>query len=401
MAPPTQALAAVSDCRVLTVDDNPANTRLVQQLLTRAGLARVATLQDSTQIVETLTIEDPDLVLVDLRMPGFDGFQVLDLIQRWAGGTYLPVIIVTADNTRDAVERALGLGAHDFITKPFDATELVLRVRNLLINRNAYKELRRSRAWLRSRLDVFEPDLATSGKTAAEIRAIVTETITNDDFQIALQPIVDMRDGSVKGAEALARFPTDILGSTAGWFAAALEADFVVELELATAQKAITLLANQPPGTHLGLNFSPATVVKMQGELLGQDVDPARVVIELTEHTPVEDYRSLLSALEPLRTRGAQLAVDDTGAGFASLRHIIDLRPDIIKIDMGIIRGVDIDPTRAAIARMLVGFADTMAMCVVAEGVETEQERTTLIGLGAKLGQGYLFGRPEIATFHD
>jgi EAL domain-containing protein (putative c-di-GMP-specific phosphodiesterase class I) len=92
------------------------------------------------------------------------------------------------------------------------------------------------------------------------------------------------------------------------------------------------------------------------------------------------------------------LAVDDTGAGFASLRHIIDLHPDYIKLDLGIVRGVDRDPSRAAMAEMLVRFADRLGIRVVAEGIETESERTALVALGAEWGQGYLFGRPQLAT---
>ena len=121
-------------------------------------------------------------------------------------------------------------------------------------------------------------------------------------------------------------------------------------------------------------------------------------MIELTEHVPVADYAALNAALDPLRERGAKLAIDDTGAGFASLRHILDLKPDIIKIDIGITRGVDTDPSRAAIVTMLVAFARTTGNSVVAEGVETAGERDTMLRLGAIYGQGYIFGRPEIAS---
>lgn len=110
----------------------------------------------------------------------------------------------------------------------------------------------------------------------------------------------------------------------------------------------------------------------------------------------MEDYAALNAALAPLRAQGAQIAVDDTGAGFASLRHILDLAPDVIKIDIGITRNVDSDPSRAAVVTMLVAFAERMGIRVVAEGVETEAERDTMLELGAVYGQGYLFGRPEI-----
>ncbi|HET7900201.1 MAG TPA: EAL domain-containing protein, partial [Candidatus Nanopelagicales bacterium] len=148
-------------------------------------------------------------------------------------------------------------------------------------------------------------------------------------------------------------------------------------------------------GTTLSVNFSPGTVMEGLPKLLGP-VPWDRIIIELTEHVPVEDYAVLNAALAPLRAKGAQVAVDDTGAGFASLRHILDVAPDVIKIDIGSTRGVDSDPSRAAIAAMLVSFAERMGIRVVAEGVETEAERDTMLELGAVYGQGYLFGRPEI-----
>lgn len=389
-------LASVSDARVLVVDDNPANTALVKRVLRRSGLEDVIEVQDPTTVAAILADGDLDLVLLDLRMPVMDGFEVLDVIKRQAIGTYLPVIVITADDSHESVERALAGGAHDFLSKPFNAAELVLRVRNLLLNRYAYQELRRSRAWLRSRLDLFEPDLAKVNADPLEVKGLIRRTIDEDGIRIAIQPIVDMRDGTLVGGEALARFPDGLLGNPGTWFAAALEVGLVTELELAAVRSALTQVPMRPAGTSLSLNFSPSTVLGGLTDALGPDVPWDRVVIELTEHTPVEDYAALARALAPLREAGARVAVDDTGAGFASLRHILDLHPDIIKIDIGITRGVDVDPSRAAVANMLVQFANEVGITVIAEGVETEGERQALLDLGAVLGQGYLLGRPEV-----
>ena len=396
MTPMTDALDSVADGRVLVIDDNPANTALASRILTRAGLKDVRELQDSLQASVVLQEFDPDLVLLDLRMPGMDGFEVLEVIQRQAMGLYLPVIVVTADDSHESVERALALGAHDFLSKPFNATELVLRVRNLLLNRLAYQELRRSRAWLRTRLDLFEPDLANLRVPHNEARALVSDVIATGGFRIAVQPVVNMRTGELAGGEALARFPTDVLGSPAAWFAAALEVGMVTELELATFRAALACVPGRPAGTSLSVNISPSTVLAALGRPEDYDVDWSRIVLELTEHTPVEDYPALNRALEPFRAAGVRVAVDDTGAGFASLRHILDLRPDIIKIDIAIVRGVDTDPSRSAVAAMLLLFAQEVGISVVAEGIETADERDALVELGAALGQGYLLGRPEL-----
>jgi EAL domain-containing protein (putative c-di-GMP-specific phosphodiesterase class I)/CheY-like chemotaxis protein len=392
----SDALAAVSDARVLAVDDNPANTMLLRRVLARAGIANVEEVNEPSAVMELLDRTGADLVLLDLRMPGIDGFELLDRIQRWAGGAYLPVIIVSSDDSRGSIERALDMGAHDFLVKPVEARELVLRVRNLLLHRRAYQELRRSRAWLRTRLDLFQPGVQIAISDPEAVRAAILDMLESDGVRIALQPVVDLRDGTLHGSEALARFPAGVIGDTSAWMAAALSMGLSVELELAAARRAITLVGLQPKEAPLAVNVSPATVLAGLEEHLGDGVPWNRIVLELTEHVPVEDYAALNRALQPLRESGAQLAVDDTGAGFASLRHILDLHPDFIKLDAGIVRGLDRDPSRAAMAEMLVRFAERMSIRVVAEGVETEPERQALIELGAEWGQGYLLGRPVL-----
>jgi EAL domain-containing protein (putative c-di-GMP-specific phosphodiesterase class I)/CheY-like chemotaxis protein len=390
-------LVPTADSKVLVVDDNQSNTALVSRVLRRAGLLDVVEAQDPTTVAAILETVEPDLVLLDLRMPVMNGFEVLEVIQRHAGNYYLPVIVITADDSHESVERALAMGAHDFVRKPFDTTELVLRVRNLLANRTAYLELRRNRAWLKARLGLFEPELANLAGDPDDARREIRRVIEDDIVRIALQPIVDMRTGEPYAAEALARFPNQPFAHSGVWFAAALEVGLTPELEIACARKALALLPDLPAGTSMAVNFSPSTVIDSLPEKLG-DVAWDRVVIELTEHVPVDSYALLNEALAPLRAQGAKVAVDDTGAGFASLRHILDLAPDIIKIDIGITRGVDTDPSRAAIAAMLIGFGERTGIRVVAEGVETAGERDAMLALGAVYGQGYLFGRPEIPS---
>lgn len=210
------------------------------------------------------------------------------------------------------------------------------------------------------------------------------------------QRIVDMRRPStIIGYEALARFPDSWLGGPAGWFAAANRVGLGVPLEMMAFRSALTQLPHLPTTTLLSVNVSPLTVTEGLHELQSADIPWHRLILELTEHVPVEDYDLVNEALAPLRRRGVKIAVDDTGAGFASLRHVLDLRPDIIKLDVGLVRGIDRDEHRASVARMLQGFSGSIGARVIAEGVETPAERDTLLQLGARLGQGYLFGRPE------
>jgi EAL domain-containing protein (putative c-di-GMP-specific phosphodiesterase class I) len=124
-------------------------------------------------------------------------------------------------------------------------------------------------------------------------------------------------------------------------------------------------------------------------------VDAARVVVEITEHEAIEDYESLLPRLADLRARGVRVAIDDAGAGFASLRHTLRIAPDIVKLDISLTRDIGTDRGRQALASALVSFADEMRMTVVAEGIETAEELEMLLELGVRQGQGFFLAEPK------
>src|SRR5690606_4315865 len=142
---------------------------------------------------------------------------------------------------------------------------------------------------------------------------------------------------------------------------------------------------------HLSLNLNVSPSVVMQAPLLDtlRGFDPRRIILEITEHTMIKDYDALTGALAPLRERGIRIAIDDAGAGYASLRHVIMLRPDIIKFDISITRGVDTDPMRRALAAALGEFGRHTSTEIVAEGVESASEVEVLRSVGISKGQGY------------
>src|SRR5207245_1819272 len=157
-------------------------------------------------------------------------------------------------------------------------------------------------------------------------------------------------------------------------FDEALAVGLGVELELAALETGLSALGHLPTGCYLSLNVSPTTVLSPRLADVLNGADSARIVLELTEHAEVADYDVLTRALETLRRGGVRLAVDDAGAGFASLRHIVRLSPDFIKLDVSLTRGIDIDPVRQSLAAALVSFAHDTGPVVVAEGIETEGE---------------------------
>jgi len=211
-----------------------------------------------------------------------------------------------------------------------------------------------------------------------------------------VQPIVDLRTGVVVGAEALSRF-TGVEGAARHpeqVFNDARTSGIGVRLEQAAIASALPLLDRMPPGTYLSVNASADALLDESTHDLLKAVDPGRLVVEITEHDPVEDYVALTEVTSELRRQGLRMAVDDAGAGFASLQHVLHLNPDIVKLDIAFVRGIDNDPARRAVARALVGFASELGSTMVAEGVERRNELEVLKDLGVACAQGYLLGRP-------
>lgn len=213
------------------------------------------------------------------------------------------------------------------------------------------------------------------------------------DVRTVFQRVEHLASGTVVAVEALSRFDPARFPTPVHAFAAASAAGCSVDLELLAARLALRQVPRLPDDVRLSVNLSAEALVDPRtAELL---VPCGRHVgVELTEHTPVEDYGALLQVTERLRDAGLQVVVDDAGAGYASLRHVLRLRPTAIKLDLDLVRDVDADPVRQSLARAVVDFAASIGAWLVAEGIETEAERETLMGLGVQFGQGYLLGRP-------
>lgn len=206
------------------------------------------------------------------------------------------------------------------------------------------------------------------------------------------QPLFDLARLEPVGHEALSRFPSGT-PSPAEWFRNARAAGLGVELELAALSNAFVHLDDL--AGFLSVNVSPETVCSPEFGRMLAALPVHRVVIELTEHAPIEDYNTLNEALGPLRRDGLRVAIDDADAGYASMRHILSVVPDFLKLDLSLVRGIDRDLPRQALAAALAAFAYTTDALVVAEGIETATELATLERLGIQYGQGYHLARPS------
>lgn len=222
----------------------------------------------------------------------------------------------------------------------------------------------------------------------------IKDVLAEHRFALAYQPIFDLRDGAVFAVEALARFAGEPYRGPDVWLAEAHDAGLGVELELALLRAAVEQLAELPPDAVLTINAGPEALAGADIAALFAGVEESRIVVELTEHAAVEDYPKLAGALDGLRSAGVRLAIDDAGAGFASLMHILRLAPDFIKLDRQLISGLDVDPAKRSLAASLMRFGEESGATIVAEGVETAAELRALEKLGVLRAQGFYLGRP-------
>ncbi|MFI5910282.1 EAL domain-containing protein [Dactylosporangium sp. NPDC051541] len=287
--------------------------------------------------------------------------------------SYISVPVVLSDGTTYGTFCAAGFGADKELSRRDEALMRVLSQAAALI---------------------VEPG-ARQRARHTEIAARIDPVVAAGGPDIVLQPIVDLASGRRIGAEALSRFPRAWASTPDRHFAEAHEIGSGDELEILALRRAAELLEASDDQGYVAMNVSPNTLLTPEclHALARMPLD--RIVLELSEHQQVEDYDLLKGALAPLRAGGLRLAVDDVGAGFSSLRHIVLTQPDVLKLDRSIVAGVAADPVLQVLVRALTDLATATGAAVVAEGIETSADATALAGLGVAYGQGFHFGRPD------
>jgi EAL domain-containing protein (putative c-di-GMP-specific phosphodiesterase class I) len=241
---------------------------------------------------------------------------------------------------------------------------------------------------------IIEPGVRAQAKRH-ELEEQFAPVLAGGGPAVVFQPIVDLATGARAGAEALSRFPREWGKAPDVCFAEAHSIGQGHRLELLALERAAEYLPRF--SGYVALNVSPATLLTPECTALLERLPLDRVLLELSEHDPVGDYDALGAVLAPLRAGGMRLAIDDVGAGFSSLRHIVLTAPDVIKLDRSIVDGVSSDPVLTTLVRSLVDFGRGLDAGVVAEGVESGVDATALLALGVDYGQGWHFGRPGAA----
>jgi EAL domain-containing protein (putative c-di-GMP-specific phosphodiesterase class I) len=240
-------------------------------------------------------------------------------------------------------------------------------------------------------MSVLSPDMVGQIEAGQRVQGVL-------DFPQALsivfQPIIDLATNEVAAVEALARFDVTPYRPPNVWFTEAHQNGLGVELELLAITRALSQLPMLPDGIALTVNAGPQTVMCPQLRDAVLAAPTGRVVLELTEHTVIDDYPGLIASVQAMRRSGTRIAIDDTGSGYTSLAHLLKLAPDLIKLDRDLVADIDVDPVRRALAASLVAFAADTGAEIVAEGIESEDELETLRRIGVHYAQGYYLAHP-------
>ena len=381
--------------RVLIADDEESVLDVLSAVMAAESDLEVAgSARDAETAIQLATREQPDVAILDVRMPGGGGPRAAREILRRSPAS--KIIALSAHEEVDSVLEMLRAGALGYVVKG-DSTDAIVRA----IHRSLEHQGTFSSQVTGDMAHALAEQLHSVSQGAKQRRQELEDRIGSvldgdgDELFMAYQPIFDLQDGHVVGLEALARFRSPPDRSTDTWLAEAEAVGRLLELELACLRTALRDLERLPQDAYLSLNVSPATAVAPELHDVLDGLPPERLVLEMTEHARVDDYPALKAALGGFRERGIRLAIDDAGAGFASLRHIVLLHPDFIKLDMTLTRDVHVDETRQALVVALVAFGSQIGASVIAEGVETEEQLATLRQAGVQFGQGFHLARPQ------
>ncbi|TMK97344.1 MAG: EAL domain-containing protein [Actinobacteria bacterium] len=389
--PSTSSRGRQTPIRVLVADDEPKVREALADLINEEPtLQLVGVAEDADEAILMADAQPPDVAVLDVAMPKGGGPKAAREIRIRHPETRLLAFSAYEDGA--SVQAMLGEGVAGYVLKGTPVEEILDA-----IHRSAKGDATLSQ-------DVTTDVVAALGEHLKQERAAtrhweqwrerIQHTIDESAFAVLFQPIVHLATEVVAGFEAVARFTLEPERSTEAWFTEAVSVGLVKDLELATARAALGSLERLAVGSYLSINLSPETASSPEFRDLLIEVDHDRLVVEMTEHTPIEDYPKLNAAVHDLRWRGVRLAIDDVGAGFASLRHILELSPDFIKLDVTLTRDIDREEPRRILAGALTAFAKAIGTEIVAEGIQTEQELAVLRSLGVTFGQGFYLGVP-------
>jgi EAL domain-containing protein (putative c-di-GMP-specific phosphodiesterase class I)/ActR/RegA family two-component response regulator len=378
------------DLRILIADDEKVlRDALTDVIEDTDGLTVVAVVENAEDAISATHRVKPDVALLDVRMPG-GGPRAARGIRDCC--PEVRVLALSASGSQDTVLEMLQAGAVGYLVKGILPSEVIAGIFHAAAGEAPISPEVAGGVIdrLRGQLEIE----AATDKRRSDLLEQLTIALDGGGLDMVYQPIVDLDTQELVGVESLAKFSMTPARPPNEWFDSAAELGLQTRLELAAVARALSRRSDLPNGMFMSVNLSPATLMSPDVAALIPDAFAGRLLIEVTEHTPVADYIALRDAMAPLRAAGVTLAIDDAGAGFASLRHILKLSPHYIKLDISLTQNIEHDAGTIALAVALTSFAGSIGAQVIAEGIETQSQLDALRALGIHLGQGYHLGRP-------
>jgi EAL domain-containing protein (putative c-di-GMP-specific phosphodiesterase class I) len=380
---PSEEPSTTARGSVLLVDDEPTITRGYARNLAASGYT-VEVAHDGIAAAAMIRERQFDVIVSDISMPGMTGLELLRAVREH--DLDVPVVIMTGGPAVQSAVEAMEYGAHRYLIKPVDSTQL----EEVLARAVRMHQMARVR---REALEQYRAGGRQLGDRAS-LDARFDRAL--ESIWIAYQPIISWSRRSLFAYEALVRNEEPTLRNPGDLFDAAERLERLHELGQAIRHR-VAQTMNDIPTT--GLVFVNVHTADLQDASLFEAGSPlsafaSRVVLEITERAALDQIKDLMTRMAQLRTMGYRIAVDDLGAGYAGLTSFAQLEPEVVKVDMSLVRGVDSSPTKQKLLGSIIGLCRDLQIQIIAEGIETEPERDTLVRLGGDLCQGYLFARP-------
>lgn len=369
--------------RVLIADDEVALLRVYKRALVSVGYA-VDLANDGARAIDLVKLSEYDTIVSDISMPGMDGLELLRAVR--AHDLDVPVVLVTGDPALATAMRALEYGAFRYIPKPFDLEMFTSVVDGAVLVGRMAKLRRRA-------LELYgDPDKQVGDRAGLE--ASFSRAIAG--LWMAFQPIVNWETRTLYGYEALVRTREPTLPHPGALIDAAERLGKLKLLGRAIRDAAAKAFTNAPEDALLFVNLHPHDlnddfILHPDGPLTKL---ASRVVLEITERAAVADGQDVRDRVAALRALGYRIAIDDLGAGYAGLTAFAQLEPEVVKLDMSLVRDVHLQATKRKLIRSMTELCHDMGRIVVAEGIESPEERDAIAKLGCEMMQGYLFAKP-------
>jgi EAL domain-containing protein (putative c-di-GMP-specific phosphodiesterase class I) len=371
-----------SPAEVLVVDDEPVTARSYARALAAGGF-KVSVANDGHEAAALAKARRFDVIVSDIAMPDMDGLGLLRVIRET--DLDVPMIFMTGSPALESALAAIEYGAFRYLVKPIapdamiDAVTRAVRVHKLA-------RVRREAAALQ---ELEGKQIGDRAGLEARFAAAV------EKLWVAAQPIVSWSGRRTIAYETLLRTDEPTLRSPLDFFDAAERLGRAAELGRIIRQHIARILRDTPPA-HLYVNLHPADLE--DEELYAEDgaLTPfaSQVVLEITERAALDRIHELQTRVTRLRSLGYRIAIDDLGAGYAGLTSFAQLEPEVVKVDMSLVRGIDGSPMKQKLVRSIISLCTELGIQLVAEGIETPGERDALVSLGGDLCQGYLFAKP-------